>query len=590
MEVTRTFDLLDQYKELFPEKADALAGKVQGNWVKYSSRDYINYSNWISAGLLSLGIRKDDVVVTITNNRPEWNFIDMGLAQIGAIHLPIFTTLDNAGYEQIFIHSGARMAFVSDKKLADSLRAIQSNLENLTTIYSFDEVVGVSHWKLVVELGKKEEEKYRKEIESSKAKTRPEDWVTLLYTSGTTGNSKGVMLSHQNLISNAKAAAGVFQLGPQHKYLSILPLCHVGERMANYQTQYSGCCIYYAENVSTIAKDLQELKPEGFGAVPRILEKVYDRIVAKGETLTGVKRALFFWALNLGLKYEPENKNGFLYTLQLKIANALIFNKWRLALGGNVKSIGIGGAALSPKIEKVFWAAGIKLLNMYGLTETSPIITINRSEPPLLKLGTVGALIDKVQLKIAEDGEILCKGPNVMLGYYKDEAATALVIDANGWFHTGDVGVLIENQFLKITDRKKEIFKLSNGKYVAPQGIESLLNESTFIDQSMVIGEGEKFASALISPNQDALRKWSAEKGITATLIADLITHPEVIKHYKDRVEQVNVSLEAHQKLKRTRLVAEEWTPESGCLSPTLKLKRRVLLEKYKILIGEIFG
>ncbi len=590
MEVTRTFDLLDQYKELFPEKVDALAGKAKGSWVKYSSRDYVEYSYWISAGLLSLGIRKDDVVVTITNNRPEWNFIDMGLAQIGAIHLPIFATLDKAGYEQILAHSGAKMAFVSDKKLAESMQAIQPKLQNLSAIYSLDEVDGVSNWKLVVALGKKDEEKYRQEIENTKSKIKPEDWVTLLYTSGTTGNSKGVMLSHKNLISNAKAAAGVFQLGPQHKYLSILPLCHVGERMANYQTQYSGCSIYYAENVSTIAKDLQELKPDGFGAVPRILEKVYDRIVAKGETLTGVKRILFFWALNLGLKYEPGNKNGFLYTLQLKIANAIIFNKWRLALGGNVKSIGIGGAALSPKIEKVFWAAGIKLLNMYGLTETSPIITINRSEPPLLKLGTVGALIDQVQLKIADDGEILCKGPNVMLGYYKDEAATALVMDADGWFHTGDVGMLIEDQFLKITDRKKEIFKLSNGKYVAPQGIESLLNESPFIDQSMVIGEGEKFASALISPNQEALRKWSAEKGIKSTLMADLITHPAVIKHYKDKVEQVNAGLELHQSLKRTRIVAEEWTPESGCLSPTLKLKRRVLLEKYQNLMREIFG
>ena len=590
MPVVRTFDLLAQYHEKFPQKEDALAGKENGNWIKYSSQDYINYSTWISCGLLSLGVRKGDIIATISNNRPEWNFIDMGIAQIGGIHLPIFTTLDKAGYEQIFMHSGANIVFVSGQALVNTIRSIQLTPERLTELYSFDEIEGVSNWKSLVALGKKEEKKYRAEIETIKAGIKPEDWVTLLYTSGTTGNSKGVMLSHQNLISNAKAAAGVFQLKVHHKYLSILPLCHVGERMANYQTQYSGCSIYYAENLSTIASDLQEIRPDGFGAVPRILEKVYHRIVAKGEILTGLKRKLFFWALHLGFNYETGNENGFFYSLQLKAANVLVFSKWRQALGGNVKFIGIGGATLSPKLEKVFWAAGIKLLNMYGLTETSPIITINRASPPLLRLGTAGALIEHVHLRIADDGEILCKGPNVMLGYFKDQSATSSSIDPGGWFHTGDVGELIDGKFLKITDRKKEIFKLSNGKYVTPQAIENRLNESTFIDQSMVIGESEKFASALISPNFESLKKWCAERKIESKSTTEMIHHPEVIRHYKECVEEVNNSLDSDQKLKRTRLVSESWTPESNFLSATLKLKRRVILEKYQSLIQDIFG
>ncbi len=589
MSVKRTFDLLQQYQELFPEKEDALVGKEKGKWVQYSSKDYINYSNWVSYGLLSMGVKKGDIIATISNNRPEWNFVDMGLAQIGAIHLPIFATLIKEGFEQILSHSDAKIVFVSDLSLFNIISSLKPSLGKLTAIYNFNDDAEIASWKEVVELGKASKDKYRKEVEQIKSGISELDWVTLLYTSGTTADSKGVMLSHQNLISNAKAAAGVFQLKPIHKYLCILPLCHVGERMANYQTQFSGCSIYYAENVGTIARDLQEIKPDGFGAVPRILEKVFQRILIKGEALTGIKRSLFFWALKLGLKFETSNKNGFFYSLQLKIADVIIFKKWRQALGGNVKFIGVGGAALSSKLEKVFWAAGIKLLNMYGLTETSPIITINRLSPPLLKLGTVGVLIDNVQLKIADDGEILCKGPNVMLGYYKDNANTANAIDADGWFHTGDVGTLVENTFLKITDRKKEIFKLSNGKFITPQYIENILNESAFIEQTMVIGEGEKYASALISPNFEALKKWCSEKGIDTRIVSEIINNSEVINHYKLEIEDINQLLETHQKLKRFRLVTEEWTPASGELSPTLKLKRRVIIEKYQSLIQEIF-
>ena len=411
MQITRTFDLLQQYQERFIDKDDALAVNVKGQWIKYSSRQYIEYSNYISYGLLASGIKKGDKIATISNNRPEWNFVDMGMAQIGVIHVPVFTSLDQEGYKTLFTHAEVKYVFISDKNLANRINPFLTEISKLEKIFSFDKIEGIAYWKEIVELGKRHVGKYNTELEKIKNGIKTTDCATLIYTSGTTGTSKGVMLSHQNLISNAKAVAGVFMLKSHHKYLSVLPLCHVGERMANYQTQYSGCSIYYAENVNTIARDLQEIKPDGFGAVPRLLEKVYDKILHKGQALTGIKHSLFFWALNLGLKFEIGNKNGFVYVLQLKAANFMIFKKWRQALGGNVKFIGVGGAALSPKLEKVFWAAGIKLLNMYGLTETSPVITMNRSTPPLLKLGTVGALIINVQFKIADDGEIKTRRP-----------------------------------------------------------------------------------------------------------------------------------------------------------------------------------
>ena len=359
--------------------------------------------------------------------------------------------------------------------------------------------------------------------------------------------------------------------------------------MGNYQTQYSGCSIYYAENLASIAIDLKDVKPHGFGAVPRILEKVYDKIIAKGNKLSGIKKKLFFWALNLGLKYELNQVNGVWYEIQLIVANKLVFSKWRKAMGSNVKAIGIGGAALQPKLEKVFWAAGIKLLNMYGLTETSPIITINRNQQPDLRLGSVGVVIKNVEVKIADDGEILCKGPNVMLGYFKDETATKKAIDNEGWFHTGDIGKLDDGKFLRITDRKKEIFKLSNGKYISPQAVENLLKESIFIDQTMVIGEGEKFTSALVAPNFEALNEWCSEQGIVTGDIATLIQNENVKELYQTIIKEFNNNLGMDEKVKRFRIVPDEWTPDSGELSPTLKLKRRILNKKYVELINEIF-
>lgn len=585
MEVTRTFDLLDRYATEFVNKPDALAGKVNRKWVKHSSSDYINNSNYISYGLLALGLKKGDKVATITNNRPEWNFVDMGLAQVGIIHVPVFATLSGKGYKEIFEHAGINAVFVSDKKLHDLVKLIAPDL-----IFTFDEIEGVRHWTEVRDLGKEKAEQFREEVVFNKEQTKPDDPVTLIYTSGTTGNSKGVLLSHQNLVSNAIAAAEVFQLKPDQRYLCILPICHVGERMGNYQTQYSGCSIYYAENLATIAMDLQDVKPHGFGAVPRILEKVYDKIIAKGNKLSGIKKKLFFWALDLGLKYKLDRANGAWYEIQLKLANKLIFSKWREAMGGNVVAIGIGGAALQTRLEKVFWAAGIKLLNMYGLTETSPIITINRSQAPDLRLGSVGAVIKDVEVKIAGDGEILCKGPNVMLGYYNDETATREAIDSEGWFHTGDIGVLADGKFLQITDRKKEIFKLSNGKYVSPQAIEKLFKESVYIDQVMVIGDGEKFTSALVSPNFETLKEWCLDQGIVTGDNVILIQDGKVVELYQTIVKEFNKDLGTEEQVKRFKMVPDEWTPDSGELSPTLKLKRRVLIDKYSDLINKIFN
>ncbi len=585
MEITRTFDLLDRYKIEFANKHDVFAAKVNRRWVKYNVNDYINNSRFISCGLLALGLQKGNKVATISNNRPEWNFVDMGLAQAGLIHVPIFATLDQDGYKEIFDHAEVKAVFVSDNKLFNTILPIAPDL-----IYTFDQITGAKSWVEVKDLGEEKKEEFEEQVNQNKEQTLPIDPVTLIYTSGTTGKPKGVLLSHQNLISNAKAAAEVFQLKPDQRYLCILPICHVGERMANYQTQYSGCSIYYAESLASIARDLQEIKPHGFGAVPRILEKVFDKIITKGNKLTSVKKKLFFWALNLGYNYKIESKNGPWYELQLKLANKIIFSKWREAMGGNIEAIGIGGAALNPKLEKVFWAAGIKLLNMYGLTETSPIITINRQQLPNLRLGSVGSVIKDVVVKIADDGEVLCKGPNVMLEYYKDETATKKAVDKDGWFHTGDIGVLDDEKFLRITDRKKELFKLSNGIYVSPQSVENIFKESAFIDQIMVIGEGEKFASALVAPNFESLFSWCEENNIPITKKQEIITNGEIVTLYNKIVKELNASLKKDERIKRFKIVPDDWSPDNGELSPTLKLKRRIIYKKYNVLIQEIFN
>jgi long-chain acyl-CoA synthetase len=588
MEVTRNFDLLNRYKELF-NKEDALCAKQNGTWIKYSTGNYIEFSYDFSYGLLSIGLRKGDKIITVSNNRPEWNFADLGMAMIGVIHVPVFTSLNTSEYEHIITHSGANMVIISDAKLLKVIKPATEKYGLTYNLFSFDEIEGVKNWKKIIELGKQNREKFMGEVEKIKSAITPEDFATLIYTSGTTGNAKGVMLSHKNLVSNFISASQVFNLKSTDKYLSILPLCHVGGRMGNYQTQYSGSSIYYAESMATIAVNIQEIRPDGFDAVPRVLEKFYDVIISKGKKLTGIKKSLFFWAVRLGLKYEPFGKNGRIYESKLKIADKLIFSKWRQALGGNVRLVGCGGASLQSRLERVFWAAGIKIINMYGLTETSPVITINRTEKGKVKLGSVGMTIEGVEIKIAFDGEILCKGPNVMMGYYNDPVLTKEVFDNDGWFHTGDIGNIEENKFLMVTDRKKEIFKLSNGKFIAPQIIENIFKESPFIDQIMVVGEHEKFASALISPNFKYFDDLKVSNKMSFSSNEELIQLPEVKSIFTTEVERLNKRLSPPEKINRFRLVHDEWSAVSGELSPTLKLRRGFIRDKYQPILEQIY-
>lgn len=457
-------------------------------------------------------------------------------------------------------------------------------------LYSFNGIKEAISWQQVIDTGEANENKHRKKLQQIKESVSPEDMATLIYTSGTTGQAKGVMLSHQNIVSNFVATARLQPLDERHKVLSFLPLCHIYERMMNYHFQYKGIGIYYAENLGTITADLVEVRADGFNTVPRLLEKVYDRIVAKGKDLSGIKKNIFFWALNLGLRYELNGKNGPIYELKRKVADRLIYSKWREALGGSLKIIVSGGSALQPRLSRLFWAAGMRIMEGYGLTETSPVVAVSHAQYPNLKFGTVGPVLENVEVEIAEDGEILTKGPNLMMGYYNDPEYTREVIDEEGWFHTGDIGVLDEGRFLKITDRKKEIFKLSSGKYVAPQLIENMFKESSFIEQIMVVGENEKFASALISPNFNYLHFWALKHKIHYRDNCDLVTLPEVISRVQKEVDKTNQRLGAHEQIKRFRLVCEEWTPQSGYLSQTLKLKRAVIYRRYDTLLRKIYN
>jgi len=588
METTRIFDVLDRYREKFP-KDDALCFKQNGAWVKFSSKDYIEYSYNFCYGLYELGYRKGDKIVTVTNSRPEWNFIDTGMTMLGIVHVPVFTSLNSAEYEYIIRVSGAKMIIISDKKLLNTVSPAVKNIGPSIPLYTFDEITGAMNWLDIINKGKSCSGKTKQNVEVIKNQITPEDIATLIYTSGTTGKPKGVMLSHRNLVSNFISAAGVFNLKPADKYLSILPLCHVGGRLGNYQTQYSGTSIYYAENMGSIAQNMAEIKPDGFDAVPRILEKFYDVIISKGKKLSGIKKSLFFRAVNLGLKYKPFGENGWFYELKLKMADKLIFSKWRAALGGNVRIVGCGGASLPSRLERIFWAAGIKIINMYGLTETSPIITINRTHKGGAKLGSVGRVIEGVEVRIADDGEILCKGPNVMVGYYNDPVLTKSVFDDDGWFHTGDIGYLEENGFLMVTDRKKEIFKLSNGKFIAPQLIENMFKESFAIDQIMIVGEHEKFASALISPNFKYFDEWKKENNISFSDSVEMIRLPEINSLFNSEVEAINKRLSPPERINRFRLVPDEWSPASGELSPTLKLRRQFISNKYREILDQIY-
>ena len=588
MEFKRTFDLLDWSLEKY-NKEVAFAGKVNNEWETYSNYEAKEIATYLSYGLLTLGMKPGDKVALVSNNRPEWNFIDMGVSQAGMILLPIYPTIAADEYDYILKDAEPKTIFISDLSLFDKISPVIEKEGNIKDVFTIDKVEGSKNWDEVVELGKKNEEKFRDELIKIKNSIKPEDLVTLIYTSGTTGFPKGVMLNHTNLVSNAIATAPVHPNGPESKCLSFLPLCHIYERMLNYHFQYKGVSIYYAQNMGTIVNDLKDIKPELFSTVPRLLETVYDRIIGKGKDLKGIKKQIFFWAVNLGHKFKLHNQNSWFYKQRLKIADKIVFTKWREALGGNIDVIVSGGAALQPRLATIFWAAGIQILEGYGLTETSPVIAVNNLVTDEIVIGTVGPVIEGVEVKIAEDGEILCKGPNVMMGYYNKPEQTNEVIDKDGWFHTGDIGVFVNDKYLKITDRKKEIFKLSSGKYVAPQVIENKFKESFFIQQLMVVGENEKFASALIAPHFEFLHNWCSIHGVKFRDNKSLIQIPEVVARYQKEVNEMNKDLAFHEQIKRFRLVCEEWSRETGELSQVFKLKRQFVYKKYDSILREIY-
>ncbi len=588
MKISRTFDILSHIEENSPKSVN-LAVKRNGKWETFSTQEYVDYVNFTAYGLMELGIQKGDKIASVSNNRPEWNFIDMAMTQLGAVHVPIYPTVSEETFKHIFVHSESRLLFLGSVPLYNRVKPFADAVKNIEKVYAFDKIDGALLFENLVELGKKNAEKYKNLLNERKKEINEDDLCSIIYTSGTTGMPKGVMLSHKNFVTNVLATSKLLPIGKEDKSLSFLPLCHVLERMVNYLIQYLGAAVYYAESIDTMGDNLKEIRPQHFTAVPRVFEKVYDKILAKGRDLTGVKRNLFFWAVNLAESYEFTGKSAW-YKAQLAIADKLIFSKWREALGGEIKVIISGGAALQVRLAKVFWAAKIVVVEGYGLTETSPVISVNREGYPYVRFGTVGPLIETSEVKIAEDGEILFKGPNLMLGYYKDPERTKEVIDEEGWFHTGDIGVLEEGNFLRITDRKKEIFKLSTGKYVAPQMVENRFKESSFIEQIMVVGADEKFTAAIIVPDFNYLSSWCKLHDVTCSSKEEIIKNEKVIARFTEEVERINSLCNKTNKLKKFVLVTDSWTPETGELSPTLKLKRKVVKEKYRKQLDEIYG
>lgn len=588
-QVKRTFDILDKCLQEFPRK-DALGGKDTKDWYVYSTAEYVEKSHQFAMGLMHLGLKKGDKVATVTTNRPEWNFADMAMAMTGIVHVPIYPTIGDEEYSYILEHAEVKALFVGDKKLHEKLSPLVALLPEITYVYSFEKIDGAPYFEELIQLGENKKAELATQLEQIKKEIDPEDLATIIYTSGTTGVPKGVMLTHTNLVSNFLEHSQMHHLGKDHRVISFLPLCHVYERSVNYHFQYKGMGVYYVGNLGQIVSAIKEIKPHMFNSVPRLLERVYDGFVSKGKELTGIKKVIYFWALNLTRHFEYNKKYSFFLKIRIKIADKLIYSKWRDALGGNIVYVVSGGAALQPRIARVLGMAGMLNLEGYGLTETSPVIAVNNPATGSMKIGTVGEVLSNVQLKFAEDGEILCKGPGVMKGYYKAPDLTAEVIDEDGWFHTGDIGILEDGKYLKITDRKKEMFKLSAGKYIAPQMIENKLKASFFIEQIMVIGAGEKFASALISPNFVYLHEWCSNRKIHFQNNEELIQNTEVLAQLQREVVTINKTLGEYEEIKRFRLVSDEWTPQSGELSPTLKLKRNYVAAKYKTIIDEIYS
>lgn len=587
--ITRLFDF--PYYQL--EKNDipaALVTKYNGEWVKTSTREYIDQSNTISRALLKMGVQKDDKIAVIsTNNRTEWNIMDIGVLQVGAQNVPIYPTISEDDYEYILNHCEAKYCFVSDVEVLRKLNLIKSKLNHLKEVFSFNEIEGCKNWKELLVLGA--DQSNQNVVEERKNNVRPEDLATIIYTSGTTGKPKGVMLSHRNIVTNVLDSSPriPFEEGTSVA-LSFLPICHIFERVILYIYQYYSVSIYFAESIEKLSDNIKEVRPTVFSVVPRLLEKVYDKIYAKGTELKGIKKKLFFWAIDLGLKYKPYGENGFWYEFQLKIARKLIFSKWREGLGGNLTVMVSGSAALQHRLIRIFSAAEMPVMEGYGLTETSPVISVNCEKEFGFRIGSVGKVINNVEVKIADDGEILCKGPNVMMGYYKDEALTREVIQ-NGYFLTGDIGEIDADGFLKITDRKKEMFKTSGGKYIAPQLIENTMKQSRFIEQIMVIGDGEKMPAAFIQPSFDFVKEWAKMHHIDiGDTNQELITHPKVIERISEEIDALNEKFGNWERIKRFELTPDVWSIDGGHLTPTLKLKRKIVMEKYRSLYKHIYG
>lgn len=586
-EITRLFDFPYYQLETYNLK-NAFSTKTNGKWESISSQEYVDLSNQLSRGLLKLGIKPNDKIAIIsTTNRTEWNIFDIAALQLGAQTVPIYPTISKEDYEYVLNHSESIYCFVSDSTVVEKLNLIKANT-HLKGVYTFDAIKGEKSWKEVLELGKDDSNQH--EVEARKEAVKSTDLATLIYTSGTTGKPKGVMLTHDNIVQNVICSKKRVPLEyGNSKALSFLPVCHIFERMILYLYQYCGVDIYFAESIEKLSENAQEVKPDVMTAVPRLYEKIYDKIVLKGEDLTGIKKKLFFWALDLGLKYEPYGANGWWYEKKLGLARKLIFSKWQAALGGNLKLMVSGSAALQPRLTRVFAAAGMPIMEGYGLTETSPVVSVNDQNNGGFRVGTVGRIIDGIEVKIADTGEILVKGHNVMQGYFKDPEKTAEVLK-DGYFHTGDKGEIDKDGFLKITGRTKEMFKTSGGKYVVPPLLEGELKQSLFIEQIMVVGEGEKMPAAIIQPNFEYLKDWAKEHNIPFTSNKELIENPKVIKEFQEAIDACNEHFGKWEQIKRFELTEDEWSIDGGHLTPTMKMKREVIKNIYKDLYDKIYN
>jgi len=585
--ITRLFDFA--YYQLETHNLDAaLVSKKDGEWIKTSSKEYINKANALSRALLKIGVQKNDKIAVIsTTNRTEWCILDVGVLQIGAQNIPIYPTISSDDYEYVLNHSEAVHCFVSDQEVYDKVLKVKDNTK-LKNVFSFDEIEGCENYTKLLELGA--DESTQLDVETRKSEVVPSDLATIIYTSGTTGKPKGVMLTHYNVVENILASMPRLPLMEgTTRVLSFLPLCHIFERVLIYIYQHAGVGIYFAESIEKIGENAQEIKPNLMSVVPRLLEKVFNKINAKGSELTGIKKALFFWAIKLGEKYEPYKVNGFWYEFQLKIARKLIFSKWKAAFGGELHTMVSGSAALHPRLSRIFCASGMMIMEGYGLTETSPVVSVGMHTNYHFKIGTVGKPISNVEVKIAEDGEILIKGPNIMKGYFKDPKKTAEVMSGD-YFHTGDKGKIDVDGFLKITGRKKEMFKTSGGKYIIPTLIENDLKESNFIEQVMVIGENEKMPAALIQLNFEFVKEWISRKSIDLdpTPLA-ICTSDIIIDRIQKEVDKSNQGFGKWEKIKRFELTPDVWSIEGGHLTPTMKMKRSVIFDIYKDLAVKIY-